>query len=402
MARERQRLRPTRHPAPGAVAAPSGVGSGVLRLQRLAGNRAVCQILREPAPLLSGVDPATRKHIQIATGNVPWDFASDETFARAAPRELKGFDVQFGAKVPQDKALRTGLQVIAADMLNPDGKPELDSPFRDNSTVTLEFDLKRFKGENGLWQFTLTTAGKNHQLLIDYLGPAPKYDPPDDAATRFAKAGLSFRSDADGSFGGDDKDAVYSAVSLLPAAAAAKLPKGLVFVRKDVPLKKGGNCTPPPANSGGVYCSADNTITLFDRWLKGSQVRYARTTSKVATVLHELGHAIDDADKAAHAAFAKALKADGGTPISGYGAKNTLESYAECFLLYVADPKLLEALRPNVYAHFVGAYGAATAATPTSGASGSGAAPSAKGGGAGTIKAGTVKAGAGSGAAPKH
>jgi hypothetical protein len=213
--------------------------------------------------------------------------------------------------------------VIAWDMLDPAGhKPDVDSPFRDNSTVTLELDLKQFKGEDGLWQFTYTTAGKpaKHQLLIDYLGPAPKYDPPDKAATRFSELGLRMRSGTAGPFGGDDKDAIYSAVSLLPAAAVTKLPKGLVFVRDKVP-HTGGRCTAPPANSAGVYCSADHTITLFDRWLKGSQVRYARATSKVATVLHELGHAIDDANKDAHDAFAKALKSDGGTPISGYGTR---------------------------------------------------------------------------------
>ena len=136
-----------------------------------------------------------------------------------------------------------------------------------------------------------------------------------------------------------------------------KLPRGLVFVRDKAP-SAGGKCTAPPANAAGVYCSADKTITLFDRWLKGSQVRYARATSKVATVLHELGHAIDDANKDAHDAFAQALRSDGGTPISGYGGQNTFESYAECFLLYVADPKLLESLRPSVYAYFAGAYGA--------------------------------------------
>lgn len=332
----------------------------MLQLQRLAGNRAVCHLLRQPAPLLGGLDPATRKGIQIATTNVPADVADEETFARKAPTQLKGVDIQYGAKVPSDKTLRTGLQVIAWDMLDPaDRKPDAESPFRENSTVTLELDLKEYKGENGLWQFTYTSSGTpaKRKLLIDYVGPAPNYEPPEKAATRFSELGLKMKSGTAGPFGGDDKDAIYTAISLLPEVAVKKLPRGLVFVRDKAP-SAGGKCTAPPANAGGVYCSADKSITLFDRWLKGSQVRYARATAKVATVLHELGHAIDDANKDAHAAFAQALRNDGGTPISGYGGQNTFESYAECFLLYVADPKLLESLRPSVYAYFAGAYGA--------------------------------------------
>ena len=373
----------------------------MLRLQRLAGNRAVCQLLqRQPAPLLGGLDAATRKKIQVATTNVH-DMDDEETFSRKAPKELKDVTIQYGAKVPADTTLRTGLQVIAWDMLDPAGhKPDMDSPFRNNSTVTLELDLKQFKGENGLWQFTYATTGTppKRRLLIDYVGPAPKYDPPDKAATRFSELGLSMKSGTAGPFGGNDKDAIYTAVSLLPAAAAARLPRGLTFVRDHAPNTAGGRCTPPPANSGGVYCSADQTITLFDRWLNASQVRYARTNSKVAVVLHELGHAIDHANPDAHAAFTQALTSDGGTPISGYGNTNTLESYAECFFLYIADPKLLESLRPSVYAYFEGAYGGTAAPAGSGSGSGSGAAPRAApartGAGSGS--------GSGSGSAARH
>lgn len=403
--RDRQRFTSSRHGVPATVATRPGVGAGVLGLQRLAGNRAVRQLLRQPAPLLSGLDAATRKNLQIATANIPSDFADEESFSRKAPRELKGVDIQYGAKVPKDEGLRTGLQVIAWDMLDPTGrKPDMESPFRANSTVTLDLPLKQFKGEDGLWQFTYANVGRppKRTLLIDYLGPAPKYDPPDKAATRFSELGLRMKSGTAGSFGGDDKDAIYSAVSLLPAAAVAKLPRGLVFVRDHAP-QAGGRCTAPPASAAGVYCSADHSITLFDRWLVDSQVRYARATSKVATVLHEIGHAIDDANRDAHAAFARALTSDGGTPISGYGSKNTLESYAECFLLFIADPKLLEALRPNVYAYFTGAYGAAAAGGQTTGAgSGAGAAPAGQGSVPARVNPGNVKAGAGSGAARKR
>jgi hypothetical protein len=397
--RDRERLTSGSPPAPAAVQAKPGTGAKVLGLQQAGGNQAVGRWLTgpggplyagpgaaaptaTPAPtapaaapggtLLAGLDAATRTGIQVATVNVPADFVNEDTFARNAPRELRGVDVVYGAKVPTDAGLRTGLQVIAWDLLDPaDRKPDVDSPFRDNSTTTLELDLKRFKGEDGLWQFTSTSAGTppKRRLLIDYLGPAPRYDMPEKAATRFSELGLTTRAGTAGSFGGGDKEALYTAVSLLPPAAAAKLPRGLVFVR---------DSTPPadvPADAGGVH--RGNTIRLLDRWTTGSQVRYERATPKVAVVLHELGHAIDEADREAHAAFAGALRSDGGTAVTGYGEKDSLESYAECFFLYVADPKLLALLRPNVYAYFAGAFGG----TPSTGA-------------------GTPRAGAGSGAAP--
>lgn len=386
------------------VAARPGIEVAVLGFQRLAGNRAVRQLLRQPAPLLGGLDAATKHELQIATVNVPADFADDETFARKAPAEFKDVDVQYGAKVPKDKAFRTGLQVIAWDLLDLKGRSaDIESPFRDNSTVMLDLALKQFKGEDGLWQFTYTTTGTpvKKRLLIDYVGAAPKYDTPDTAAKDFGQLGLKQKAGT-ASFSPDEKDAIYSAVSLLPAAAVAKLPNGLTFVRDQTP--HAGKCTPPPANSSGFYCSADNTITLFDRW-HGSQVRYARATSKVATVLHEIGHAIDHANHDAHDAFAQSLKDDGATPVSGYGAKDTPESYAESFFLYVVDPQLLEALRPHVYAYFDGQFGAATSGAASSGTGagvGSGATLSKPGATGDKGNATSTKADAQSGAAPKH
>jgi hypothetical protein len=125
----------------------------MLRLQRLAGNRAVRRLLRDTGAALAGVEATTRKDVQIAEVNVS-DLDDEETFARNAPSELKGVDIKYGSDVPKDVGLRTGLQVIAWDLLDPSGhKPDMDSPFRDNSTITLELSLKRFKGKDGLYRF---------------------------------------------------------------------------------------------------------------------------------------------------------------------------------------------------------------------------------------------------------
>jgi hypothetical protein len=38
--------------------------------------------------------------------------------------------------------------------------------------------------------------------------------------------------------------------------------------------------------------------------------------------------------------------------ITKYGEKNITEQFAELFSVYLTDPKLLEAIRPHVYAYF--------------------------------------------------
>jgi hypothetical protein len=59
--------------------------------------------------------------------------------------------------------------------------------------------------------------------------------------------------------------------------------------------------------------------------------------------------------------FLKAAKLDGlaltaekvtSGSITEYGKKNVTEQFAELFSVYLTDPKLLQAIRPNVYAYF--------------------------------------------------
>jgi hypothetical protein len=42
--------------------------------------------------------------------------------------------------------------------------------------------------------------------------------------------------------------------------------------------------------------------------------------------------------------------------ITEYGKKNVVEQFAELFSVYLTDPKLLQAIRPNVYAYFAARY----------------------------------------------
>ena len=81
-------------------------------------------------------------------------------------------------------------------------------------------------------------------------------------------------------------------------------------------------------------------------------VEFAHATNRIRAVLHEIGHAVDQNNPAKHDAFNTAVTQDGGTPVSGYAKKSTLESYAECFSVFIADPDLLKSLRPHVHAYF--------------------------------------------------
>jgi len=57
---------------------------------------------------------------------------------------------------------------------------------------------------------------------------------------------------------------------------------------------------------------------------------------------------------AGSSAFRQAALQDGGTRITSYSTRNWREYFAESFSLYMTNPAVLEQLRPNVYAYFVG------------------------------------------------
>ena len=50
--------------------------------------------------------------------------------------------------------------------------------------------------------------------------------------------------------------------------------------------------------------------------------------------------------------FRQAAAMDGPVRVTKYAETDWLEYFAECFSLYVVDPRTLEWLRPNVYQHF--------------------------------------------------
>jgi hypothetical protein len=175
-----------------------------------------------------------------------------------------------------------------------------------------------------------------------------------------------------------ERDVVLRAVELTPDAFARRLP-GLAFAR----VGSGA-----PSGEGADYGPDQHTIRCFDEAFTIGNVWYEKGSENVRAVLHEIGHAVDSAQKrAAHAqnihasddqsrtaaeaavkaaknlsgggdeksAFQAAVKADGGA-ITVYGETKRdggpVEGYAEAFSLYAVDPDLLKTLRPHVFAYF--------------------------------------------------
>ncbi|HEY6522511.1 MAG TPA: hypothetical protein VIY10_02010 [Solirubrobacteraceae bacterium] len=348
---------------PAPVATPA---RAVLRLQRAAGNRAVRALLR--ATLFDGLDAATRAQIQSATAPIVGDKIELDDFGKSTTQLPQNTTVAFGAAVPTDATFRKGLQSTAADLLQEKfSSPDVGAAhtnFRENTTVKFAFDFSQQNGANGVWQFTYVRVGTSgaHKLLIDFLGKSPAFAPSSGASGRVGKLGWSISG-----FSRDERDIVLEAIDLVPDRAAALAPAGLKFARLTTPVAAGG-CAAAPAWATGDYCKPAKTVTMYDPWTTSSVVQFAKASDRTRAVLHEIGHAIDmnNADK--HAAFNTAVTDDGGTPVSGYAANSTLESYAECFSLFIADPDLLKALRPHVHKYLTDLF----AALPSSG-TGSGA-----------------------------
>jgi hypothetical protein len=175
-----------------------------------------------------------------------------------------------------------------------------------------------------------------------------------------------------------EKDVVLRAVELTDDAFAKKL-AGLTFAR----IGRGA-----PSNEAADYSSDRHAIRCFDDAFRQGPVWYANGSENVRGVLHEIGHAIDyaqrraahglsidaaddnsrkaaeDAEKSAHllsggddanSAYQAAVKADGGA-ITAYGETKRpdgpVEDYGDAYSLYTADPDLLKSLRPHVFAYF--------------------------------------------------
>jgi hypothetical protein len=375
----------------------SGPAAGILRLQRAAGNRAVRTLLRAPTSLGElGAD--VRGRIQTATAPVVGAHFDLEDFGGSTSGLPAKTTVVWGNTVPTDTKFRAGLQSIAADLItqtySTDDNATKPTNFREDSTLKFAFDFSKQKGANGVWQFTYVKVGAAgaHQLFIEFLGPLPSFAAPGNVDDKVKQLGYSITG-----FAKDEREFVLETIALLPNTVTTKLPSGLKFARQSKPTA--GACGTSPEWASGDYCHTSKTVTMYDRWTAPSSVVFTRASDQARMVMHEVGHALDENNASAHAAFDAAVTADGGTPISGYAAKSSLESYAECFSVFMTDPELLKTLRPNVHKYFTDRYGSAAAGAAAGSGSGSAAGSGAAGSGSGSAAgSGSGSAAAGSGA----
>ncbi|MGZ4177892.1 MAG: hypothetical protein ACXVUX_16895 [Solirubrobacteraceae bacterium] len=396
-----QRARHDRSSDHGGAGAPDRAArhsaAAVLRLQRAAGNRAVRALLR--ATLFEGLAADVRAKVQVATAPIDTSKFELDDFGLSTSKLPDNATAEYGATVPTNATFRKGLASLGADLLGTTytspNAGAANTNFRENTTVTFAFDFSAQHGANGVWQFTyvkLSPSGA-HKLLIDFLGAAPSFAAPADAADRVRTLGWSVSG-----FSRAETEFVFEAITLLPPGAPALLPTGLKFRRREKSVAEGG-CDAAPDWASGSYCHALKTVTMYDKWDVTTGVQFARTSDKTRLVLHEIGHALDQNNPTQHAAFDNAVVADGRTPVSGYAANSSLESYAECFSMFIADPALLKSLRPNVHKYFADKFAAGGAAgAPTGSGRGAGAGSgSGSGGGSGSGSGRGSGAGAGSG-----
>jgi hypothetical protein len=360
----------------GSAASDRGAGhpaAGVLRLQRAAGNRAVRALLR--ATLFEGLAADARARVQVATAPVDTSKFELDNFGIDTSRLPDNTTVQYGSAVPTDATFRKGLASLAADLLtqkySSPNAGAANTNFRENTTVKFAFDFSQQNGPNGVWQLTYVKAGGSdaHKLLVDFLGAAPSFAAPANTSSLLTSLGWSVSG-----FSTAEEASVLEAIALLPAAAPALLPTGLKFTRRSKPVA-GGGCVAVEDWASGSYCHPAKTVTMYDNWHATSGVQYANASDQTRMVLHEIGHALDQNNPSQHSAFDTAVVADGRTPISGYAANTSLESYAECFSMFIADPALLQSLRPHVHTYFAGKFtrtgSGAGSATATGAGSGS-------------------------------
>jgi hypothetical protein len=250
-------------------------------------------------------------------------------------------------------------------------------------------------------RFTYFEHGKSKKvILMEALGPKQAPGTKEGEA-KFKAKKCTFSSGWDST----KKELVYQALALTPDSA---VPEGLKFALEGEDTKKAKR-TNAPSTEAGIYDPDKNTITVFDAAFKGAP------ENQIFELIHEIGHGADfgpvreakavyDASQKTTAdeakvkqaralsggdldagdfstEFRQAAKKDGLSPDTSkpprqtraqteatlkgsptdYGDTNWKELFSESFSIYVTDPGLLQAIRPNIYDYFVKKFPAAPA-----------------------------------------
>ncbi len=356
------------------VAAPPAAAP-LLALQRSAGNAAVSAYLArkraipETAAKLEDVASAAPEMIidtgEMTIGGLDKWVKSD----RGSDRKGISVDIRIAEPMASQPQVSKALKAIAMSFFNlRDG---IKRAALLDTVKLVDLDFSSYGGVAGHYRFTSVTAkpeagGKDAEvdMIIELVRPERA------AFKAWADLDRDRRSALENRFANlgfykaepqlDDKDPVtqwlndqwaqvLQALERIPDAALKAVP-GIRWRR--------GRGDKGPTGEGGHFdwdSKGKRVLTLYDGAFKGSD------EGLVALIAHELGHALSAKSPtegkgpgtvAGSDAWKKAVAADGGKPITDYGAKDAEENYADAYSMFVSEPETMRVLRPKLYEFF--------------------------------------------------
>ncbi len=281
-----------------------------------------------------------------------------------------------------------------------------------STSIEVALDLSAHGGAHRVYRFTRFThvtgqgpsATSTHVMLIEDIGAETATPAQADVPTSVTVGGSTFT--LTGTWTAGEYSSLHQALHLLtPAAVTAA--NGLTFARRS------GDA---PGGEPAHYDEVNDVVEMFDDSFSTSSLRFGGHSQAVRNLVHEIGHALDlrpleaewnrfdaagqtpaarrrllqqrslsgsrfkqDADGEYNRefeatdrtpAFRVAVRADGvedetatrNTPegsvatlrrgVTTYSDSDYEELFAESFMLYMADPARLRALRPRTFAFF--------------------------------------------------
>lgn len=261
-----------------------------------------------------------------------------------------------------------------------------------NSTITVNMDLSRFGGQNGIFRFTYinsntstaATATPAYEFHIEFVGAAHTTAVQSARPSTITIGSNSFI--ALGNWPDARYDELFEVLSRLPVSVQTKM-NGLriryqsQFVQTQAQLGEDGE-----ANIGTGIASTSRKIIIWSSVARPTIANYNGFSRTAYVVAHEIGHWLDfmPIANAYEAASARGRSPVATSSLSGYyymnargdfadaanrhttferlnaantasttyGVTDLKESFAEYFALYVTQPTLLQQLRPALHRFF--------------------------------------------------
>ena len=271
--------------APAAARLAATPAARVLALQRSAGNRATRRALaRVP---LEAVPAAQRTRLREVTDAL----ATIDVTALHSPPGATGTRVS-GRVTPAPTygaGIDTTLQPVLMSVLS----HLIGGALPANSTSAVLLDLSPYGGTSRVYRFTHVVSGEPAQTtyFIEDVGTeAAAPAPPTDATAAFPAG----RFDAH-HFTAPGADRDFEAII---RAAVQMIPDRLLTPIDGASFRRAGT-DPHDSAVGGRYDHQAHTVTIYDPGMRQTTARFGEGAGAVGprlrTILHELGHAIDEA-----------------------------------------------------------------------------------------------------------